>query len=118
LLPLGGVEPKEVAEYFGMMNVGLRGVVPGEPTERFLRTRLRQCKLLGGACLGGLAVAAQLYDGACVRALGASLGSTSLLIIVGAVLQTARQVEALLEGPKLQRRLQRERQAIESLSLL
>jgi preprotein translocase subunit SecY len=74
------------------MNVGLKGVVPGEPTERELRTKLLQCKFWGGACLGTLAVAAQLYDRACLQVLGTSLGTTSLLIIVGAVLQTARQV--------------------------
>ncbi|KAG2483194.1 hypothetical protein HYH03_017929 [Edaphochlamys debaryana] len=117
-LPLGGVNPKDIAEYFNTMNVGLRGVVPGEPTEKELRTKLLQCKFWGGAALGCLAVAAQLYDGACLRVLGTSLGTTSLLIIVGAVLQTARQVEGLLEGPKLQRRLDQERAAIESLSLL
>ncbi|GIL45355.1 hypothetical protein Vafri_2609 [Volvox africanus] len=117
-LPLGAINPKEMAEYFNMMNVGLKGVVPGEPTERELRTKLLQCKFWGGACLGALAVAAQLYDSACVQILGTNLGTTSLLIIVGAVLQTARQVEGLLEGPKLQRKLDQEREAIQSLSLL
>ncbi|EFJ48697.1 hypothetical protein VOLCADRAFT_90455 [Volvox carteri f. nagariensis] len=117
-LPLGAINPKEMAEYFNMMNVGLKGVVPGEPTEWELRNKLLQCKFWGGACLGALAVAAQLYDSACVQILGTSLGTTSLLIIVGAVLQTARQVEGLLEGPKLQRKLDQERAAIQSLSLL
>ncbi|GLI64245.1 hypothetical protein VaNZ11_007444 [Volvox africanus] len=117
-LPLGAINPKEMSEYFNMMNVGLKGVVPGEPTERELRTKLLQCKFWGGACLGALAVAAQLYDSACVQILGTNLGTTSLLIIVGAVLQTARQVEGLLEGPKLQRKLDQEREAIQSLSLL
>ncbi len=74
------------------MNVGLRGVVPGEPTERELRMQLLRCKFWGGMCLGVLAVAAQLYDMACASVLGTSLATTSLLIIVGAVLQTARQV--------------------------
>lgn len=74
------------------MNVGLRGVVPGEPTEQELRTKLLQCKFWGGAALAVLAVGAQLYDMACLRVLGTSLATTSLLIIVGAVLQTARQV--------------------------
>mgnify|MGYP001806845750 CR=1 FL=1 len=52
------------------MNVGLRGVIPGEPTERELRTKLLQCKFWGGACLCVLAVAAQLYDMACVQVRG------------------------------------------------
>jgi preprotein translocase subunit SecY len=65
--------------------------------------------------LGGLAVAAQLFDAACQAAIGTTLGTTSLIIIVGAVLQTSRQVASLLEGPRLQQRLDTERRVIRSL---
>jgi len=37
-------------------------------------------------------VCAQLFDMACMRMLGASLSATSLLIIVGTVMQSSRQV--------------------------
>jgi hypothetical protein len=39
-----------------------------------------------------LAVSAQLFDMACLQLLGASLSATSLLIIVGTVMQSSRQV--------------------------
>lgn len=74
------------------MNFGIKGVVPGDPTEREIRSKLLKCKFWGGLCIGTLAVAAQLYDSACMQMLGTHLGTTSLLIIAGAVLQTARQV--------------------------
>ena len=48
---------------------------------------------------------------------GTSLATTSLVIIVGAVLQTSRQVEALLDGPRLQQRLDAEREAIAGLAV-
>jgi hypothetical protein len=36
-------------------------MLPRESTERELRTKLLQCKVWGGACLGTPAVAVQLY---------------------------------------------------------
>ena len=50
--------------------------------------------------------------------LGTTLATTSLLIIVGAVMQTSRQVESLLEGPRLQEKLQAEQNLIQSLRVL
>lgn len=77
---------------------------------------MRQCKFWGGLALGGLAVAAHMFDALCARALGVSLATTSLVIIVGAVLQTSRQVASLREGPRLEARLDQERVVIRSLT--
>jgi hypothetical protein len=52
--------------------------------------------LQGGVALGVLAVSAQLFDMACLQLLGASLSATSLLIIVGTVMQSSRQVRRVL----------------------
>ena len=76
------------------MNVGIRGVVPGESTEHHIGDLLLRTKLWGGLALGALAVAAMLFDMACQRYIGTTLGTTSLLILVGFVLQTSRQVSA------------------------
>jgi preprotein translocase subunit SecY len=116
-VPVGGPNPAEAAEYLSMINVGIKGVAPGANTVDHLKAQLLRCKFWGGLALGGLAVAAQVFDVACREAMGATLATTSLLIIVGAVLQTARQVQALLEGPALQARLERERAVISSLTL-
>jgi len=117
-LPFGAVNPAEVSEYFSTINVGIRGVAPGPPTVEHLKRKVRQCKLWGGLALASLAVAAHLFDAAVAAATGGtSLSTTSLVIIVGAVLQTSRQVEALLDGPRLQRRLDAEREAIAGLAV-
>jgi len=116
-LPFGAVNPAEVSEYFSAINVGVRGVAPGPPTVEHLKRKVRQCKLWGGLALALLAVAAHLFDAAVAAATGGtSLATTSLVIIVGAVLQTSRQVEALLDGPRLQQRLDAEREAIAGLA--
>lgn len=43
-LPLGGVNPKEVAEYLSAVNVGVKGIIPGEQTEKHIQAQLLQCK--------------------------------------------------------------------------
>lgn len=152
LMAAAHAQPPQVSEYLAASNVGIKGVIPGEPTERHIEAQLMRCKFWvrgararlvtvvraarsnkaatractvharhpcavchhdmihalpapckprrphsfsqGGAALGTLAVCAQLFDMACQRVLGASLSATSLLIIVGTVMQSSRQVRA------------------------
>ena len=47
------------------MNVGIKGVVPGEPTEQHILQKLLKCKFWGGLALGCLAVVAYLFDLVC-----------------------------------------------------
>jgi hypothetical protein len=72
--------------------VGIRGVVPGEPTEAHIQAQMLRCKFWGGLAMGVIAVAASVYDIACMRVIGASLSATSLLIIVGTIMQSSKQV--------------------------
>lgn len=82
------------------IDVGLKGVAPGYATQQHLARKLRQCKFWGGLALAGLAVSASLFDRLCLATLGTTLATTSLVIIVGAVLQTARQVRICLHKDK------------------
>lgn len=142
------------------INVGIKGVPPGHETVQHLKRKVRQAKFWGGLALGGLAVTAHLFDALCASWLGTTLATTSLVIIVGAVLQvrvwvgagrglvvsctragcwpdmprsrpdsarllppppclqTARQLESTVQGPKLQRQLEQERGLIGSLVFL
>lgn len=74
------------------IDVGIKGVAPGYNTQQFLTQKMRQCKFWGGLALAGLAVTANLFDQLCMSIVGTTLATTSLVIIVGAVLQTSRQV--------------------------
>lgn len=80
--------------------MGLKGVAPGYATTEFLKAKVRQCKFWGGLALAGLAVSAQVFDQLCLNLLGTTLATTSLVIIVGAVIQTARQVSGRLLGER------------------
>lgn len=86
------------------IDVGIKGVAPGYNTQQFLTQKMRQCKFWGGLALAGLAVSANLFDQLCLNVVGTTLATTSLVIIVGAVLQTSRQVGsqvALQHGSQL-----------------
>jgi preprotein translocase subunit SecY len=78
------------------IDVGIKGVAPGYATQQFLAEKLRQCKFWGGLALAGLAVSANLFDQLCLGMVGTTLATTSLVIIVGAVMQTSRQVRGIL----------------------
>jgi preprotein translocase subunit SecY len=77
------------------IDVGIKGVAPGYNTQQFLQEKVRQCKFWGGLALAGLAVTAHLFDQLCLCVVGTTLATTSLVIIVGAVLQTSRQVSVM-----------------------
>lgn len=47
------------------MNVGIKGVIPGEATEQHLKHSILKCKFWGGLALGTLAVLAHLFDMMC-----------------------------------------------------
>jgi preprotein translocase subunit SecY len=83
------------------IDVGIKGVAPGYNTQQFLQQKVRQCKFWGGLALAGLAVSAHLFDQLCLNVVGTTLATTSLVIIVGAVLQTSRQVGELGVGGNL-----------------
>ncbi|MEW5305734.1 MAG: hypothetical protein WDW36_008253 [Sanguina aurantia] len=117
-LPMGGLSAKDVVDYFGALNVGIKGCLPGEQAEKFLTDLTVRCKTWGGLALGLVAVAAQAFDMYCLRVIGTSLSTASLLIIVGTALMAARQVESLMQGPSLQRKLDAERRIISSLTAI
>lgn len=115
-LPVAGVKPKEIAEYFSLMSVGIQGIVPGKPTEDHMKERLMKCKFWGGLALGGLAITAALFDILCQSFLGTTLATTSLIIIVGAVVQTTRQIVGLVDGPTLTSKLEKEERLVAGLT--
>lgn len=117
-LPVGGVNAFEVSEFLGQLNVGIKGVAPGVPTTQYVQSRQWRCKFWGAIMLGLLAILAQLFDMWCLVNVGVTLAAQSLIIIVGGVIHTTRQVQSLLEGPRMQQRLEQEYRVLKSLSYL
>ena len=106
-------DPRSLAEWMAASEMGIRGVPPGAATEAVLVAKGRATRLAGAGTLALLSLAAAGMDGIC-RALlnGAAPGSSALLLCVGFVASTERQVKALVATPKLERSLRAERRAV------
>ncbi len=74
------------------VDAGVKGVSPGPFTEDFLVQQQGLMRFWGGLAVAGLAVAANLFDAACARHLGASLNAISLIMITGFITTALRQV--------------------------
>ena len=91
------VNPKQYAEHLKRQNSFIPGVKPGEDTESYIDSLTTRITLPGSIFLGILAIMPAI-----VGAFGVSqsfamfFGGTSLLIMVGVVLDTLQQIESYL----------------------
>jgi preprotein translocase subunit SecY len=91
------VNPKQYAEYLKRQNSFIPGVKPGKPTEEFIDTVLTRITLPGSIFLGFIAIVPAIAVAFGVNASFALFfGGTSLLILVGVVLDTLQQIESYL----------------------
>jgi preprotein translocase subunit SecY len=83
-------QQQNIPENLQKQGAFIPGYRPGEPTNRYLTTILNRITLAGALFLGVVAILPF------VARIGANqlLGSASLLIVVGVVLDTMRQLEA------------------------
>ena len=70
----------------------IRGIRPGKPTVDYLNKILNYIIFIGAAGLSIVAVVPFFFNG--VFGANVSFGGTSLIIIVGVVLETIKQIES------------------------
>lgn len=91
------VNPKQYAEYLKRQNSFIPGVKPGKPTEEFIDTVLTRITLPGSIFLGIIAIVPAIAVAFGVnQSFALFFGGTSLLILVGVVLDTLQQIESYL----------------------
>jgi preprotein translocase subunit SecY len=100
-------EQQNMAENLRKQGASIPGIRPGKRTETFLTQKVRRITLVGALFLGLVAVLPWLVDlviglfpGVTTTVTGSSvmlISSTGLLIVVGVVLDTMRQLEAQLQ---------------------
>ncbi|GAB4813753.1 hypothetical protein N2152v2_000799 [Parachlorella kessleri] len=110
-LSLADTTPHQIAEFLAASQTGIRGLSPGQDTEQFLALRRGQLRLLSAALLAGFSLGAEFVDRACAALLGAPLGCLNLLLLASTAAGGARQVDALLKGPQIERMIEQERRA-------
>jgi preprotein translocase subunit SecY len=100
-------EQQNMAENLRKQGASIPGIRPGRRTEQFLTQKVRRITLVGAVFLGIVAVLPWLVDvflslipGGAGGISGSSvmlISSTGLLIVVGVILDTMRQLEAQLQ---------------------
>ena len=91
------VNPQQYAEYLKRMNSFIPGVKPGQDTQDYIDTLTTRITLPGALFIGLIAILPAIVAVAGVNdAFAIFFGGTSLLILVGVVLDTLQQIESYL----------------------
>lgn len=85
--------PVDMASNLRRSGVAIPGVRPGAATAAYLTGVQNRLTLLGGLFLGAVAIIPSAVEGATQVRTFQGLGSTSLLILVGVAIETAKQVQ-------------------------
>jgi preprotein translocase subunit SecY len=87
------VNPLDIATNLKRSGVAIPGVRPGSATANYLFGVQNRLTLLGGLFLGAVAIIPSAVEGAIQVRTFQGLGATSLLILVGVAIDTAKQVQ-------------------------
>ncbi|MEB3275970.1 MAG: preprotein translocase subunit SecY [Cyanobacteriota bacterium] len=87
------VNPVDIATNLKRSGVAVPGVRPGSATAQYLGAVQNRLTLLGGLFLGAVAIIPSAVEGATQVRTFQGLGATSLLILVGVAIDTAKQVQ-------------------------
>lgn len=87
------VNPIDIATNLKRNGVAIPGVRPGSATAGYLSSVQNRLTLLGGLFLGAVAIIPSAVEGATQVRTFQGLGATSLLILVGVAIDTAKQVQ-------------------------
>ena len=88
--------PKRIGEDLQKQGGFIPGIRPGAPTENHLKNVLLRITLIGGVFLGVVAVLPYALTSVFPDVGQLALGGTSLLIIVSVILETSKQIQAML----------------------
>lgn len=84
----------EMAENLDKSNAYIPGIVPGEPTSKYLRNSIKNLTVVGSLSLIVLAVLPILFTNISGMDRAVTVGGTGLLIVVGVALETYKQLES------------------------
>jgi preprotein translocase subunit SecY len=90
------VNPVDIATNLKRSGVAIPGVRPGSATANYLTNVQNRLTLLGGIFLGAVAIIPSAVEGATQVRTFQGLGATSLLILVGVAIETAKQVQTFV----------------------
>ncbi|MDJ0843170.1 MAG: preprotein translocase subunit SecY [Crocosphaera sp.] len=87
------VNPEDVSKNLKKMGSSIPGIRPGEKTKEYLEGVLNRLTFLGAVFLSFVATVPTVVEGATGVTTFRGLGATSLLILVGVAIDTAKQIQ-------------------------
>lgn len=90
------VNPKDLADELQKMAVSIPGVRPGAATTFYLKKVMKRVTLLGAVMLAVLATLPHVIESLLSLSGASNLGTTSLLILVGVILDVTREVRSII----------------------
>ena len=85
--------PEEVADNLRKSGGVVVGIRPGKPTEEFLDKKLKTLRNVGSICLIVVTTVPMIIS-SIFNVSGLSFGGTSIIIVVGVILETYKAIEA------------------------
>ncbi len=90
------IKPEELAKNLNEAGGFIPGIRPGKDTEKYISRILTRLTLVGGLFIAGIAAIPIIFSSINGLSTAASIGGTSLLIVVGVALETYKQLEGSL----------------------
>lgn len=87
------VNPVDLAQNLKKMGASIPGIRPGKATSEYVEKVLNRLTLLGAIFLGAVAIIPTAVESATRITTFQGLGATSLLILVGVAIDTAKQIQ-------------------------
>ena len=87
------VNPVDLAQNLKKMGSSIPGIRPGKTTSDYVERVLNRLTFLGAVFLGGVAIIPTAVESATQVSTFRGLGATSLLILVGVAIDTAKQIQ-------------------------
>jgi preprotein translocase subunit SecY len=87
------VNPVDMSQNLKKMGASIPGIRPGKTTSEYLERVINRLTFLGAIFLGIVATVPTLVEGATGVTTFRGLGATSLLILVGVAIDTAKQIQ-------------------------
>lgn len=90
------VNPVDLSQNLKKMGASIPGIRPGKATSQYIEKVLNRLTLLGAVFLGAVAIVPTVVENATNITTFQGLGATSLLILVGVAIDTAKQVQTMV----------------------
>jgi preprotein translocase subunit SecY len=87
------VNPEDMSKNLKKMGASIPGIRPGQATSKYIESVLNRLTLLGAMFLGAVAVIPGIIESALGVTTFKGFGATSLLILVGVAIETAKQIQ-------------------------